>query len=390
MTFLYDDHVFIQLLAGTSVLDEIVKQAQQIQLNQEELTRKLTRSRQKTDEAKLIAAKLTQSLIEQWQQSQQQNDHPVYVRDLVNLEAYLNFLLKTKQKAHDGKPVVIHQDFGGEPSEEFLASIDKKLYVPFQKAWWVHRSGLSENLRELDIASKQPGNEVMKPLVKGLIEQSNAIGVAYESVHGEISPYSEAPGQDGKGKVQLGLAVKIPDDDVLDQRDPSNKGVKKDLATQFAALRHLPFQADSSISPYDMSAFARNMNTLLTKFPQFIAGPLFGQIERISTDLNRNYAEWHSFINQIVAKDPQSNAGQALEDVAYSIVSPGNSLDAIFGSTQYVKQAANRLIQMINLTISALTAIYRSPTLVDMFGKSVIDDQIKTAHIFTNSLRGMA
>lgn len=378
MTFLHNDKVLVKLLADTGVLDTLTKHAQQVDT-----------------EAKIIATKLANILATQAVQSGQKNEPAVYVRDLVDLIAYLNFLLKTNQHAEDGKPIVIHQTAGGEATKEFLDSIDKNLYVQYQKDFWVHKAGLQSRLNELDIVANRTGNEVMKPLVKNLIVQANeGLGLKFESSQSlPPNPYDDEH-SNGTNKKQT--PSKMNDG----KGDPNYKNVslkdngenEGDMEEDFSSIRNvLPFQSTSSISPYDMNLFVRTMHALLAKYPQLLAGPMLGQAEQFTSEMNKNYAGWQAFVRTISSQNPSGNAAQALEEVPYNRAGmPNSQLEQIFGNTPNAREAANRLVQMINLSQQALVSLQRSPQIINLLGKDVVDGQVRQAQSLVTSLNPLA
>jgi hypothetical protein len=367
MSFLFEDNILAKILIESKVFEQLNKYGQQV-----------------NDEAKLVAVKLTNRLMQEAVQASDTKSHSeVYVQDLVSLDSFLNFLLKNEER-FDGELIVYHNATTAD-----IQPPKPELYVKY-KDFFVLKAGLTDRLRELDIASKQAGNEVMKPLLKNLIEEANKnLGLGFESHHENLpaNPFDN----DGNQKGQSGSKVQVPFAMNESTADPNYKNVsqkteQQTLQQDLEQLRNvLPLQSTSSLSPYDMTLFIRSMYQLVSKHPKLVTGPMLGQFAQFNADIERAYAEWQSFVGR--ASSVASNAQSAREDVSYDLAGrPNVGLEMTFGNTPNAREAAARLLHMVKLVEQSITSINRSPNMTNLLGQDILSGQVARAKAFIDSL----
>ena len=375
MSFLFKDDVLSELIVKSGLFEKLNKYGQQV-----------------SDEAKLVAVKLANNLMQQAVHAgDTSSKSEVYVQDLVSLDSFLNFLLKNEER-FDGKLIVYHNATTAD-----IQPPNPELYTKY-KEWFIMKPGLLDRLRELDIASKQAGNEVMKPLLKGLIAEANqSLGLGFESQHDNVpaNPYDGQNGnqkggpggQGGNAKVQVPFAIdeSTADPNYRNVSQKSNND-QQSLNQDLEQLRNvLPFQSTTSISPYDITLFIRSMYQLVTKHQKLVTGPMLGQLKQFSADIERDYFEWQAFVGRATAT--ASNAQSAREDVPYDLGGrPNNGLETLFGSTGNAREAAQRLLQMVKLVEQTIMSINRSPNMSNLLGQDILAGQTQRARAFTDSL----
>lgn len=368
MSFLYDDNVLAKLLIESGAFEQLNKYGQQV-----------------NNEAKLVAVKLANRLMQEAvQASDTSSDAEVYVQDLVSLDSFLNFLLKNEQR-FDGQLIVYHN-----ATTENIEPPNPEMYVKY-KDFFVLKAGLTERLKELDMASQQAGNEVMKPLLKGLIFEANkSLGLGYESQYSAVpaNPYgSQSGNQAGNNgsKVQVPFAM---DESVADpnHKNVSQESEKQALQQDIEQLRNvLPLQSSNSISPYDITLFVRSMYQLVAKHPKLVTGPMLGQFKQFNADVERAYTEWQAFVGRATTNAP--NAQSAREDVPYDLSGrPNTGLEMLFGNTQNAREAGARLLHMLKLVEQSIMSINRSPTMTNLLGQDILSNQLTKAKAFIDSL----
>lgn len=328
-------------------------------------------AQQADNEAKLIATKLAKNLLEQANQESGTTSE-LYVKDLVNLDAYLNFLLSNEER-YDGKLIVFHN-----ATNQDISPPDAQLYFKY-KDFYVLKEGLSAKLRDLDILSNQQGNEVMKPLVKSLISESNkSLSLNFESMHGKAPGEPDFSQPNQKSKVQVGFSA---DESAVSGEKNENTAKTTSLEEDVMGLRNvMPFQSNISLSPYDMTAFIRGVNQIVHKHKDFLIGPILGQFEQFNQDIESQYNQWHSRVAEM-------NAASLGDEVPFDRARrPGTTLEQLFHGTMNAREVAQRLLQMVNLVQQALMSINRSPKLSDLLGKDVLSHQLAEAQSFADSL----
>lgn len=370
MSFLFEDDTLITFLDKSGLLDKLNKYAQQTD-----------------NDVKLVAMKLAQKLGEEVTGNHGTDDTEIYVKDLVSLEAYLNYLYKNKKTSNDGHSLVLQSVGinGQQPGEK-----DKHLYMPYN-GFFVYVSEVAGLINGLVIESEKKGNEVMKPLVKGLkTEATKAFGDAFTAHEQDSTDPNALP------VTQNTLYMKsknTPNADDQNSKNVSFKTKEKSGTTvqqDLASLRNvLPFQGSTSLSPYSMMFFIQSMNEILQKsYTQGInlhAGSLLGDFTEYYSSISRSYAEWMNFCAQASAVGP--NANTARNKVPYDLSGrPFTGLESIFGNTPNAKLAAQRLLQMVNLTKQSLLSIQDSIDLMNILGKDIVSNQIRQAESFTNNL----
>lgn len=375
MSFLFEEVVLAKLLVESGLFNSLSKYGQQVD-----------------NEAKQIAVKLTNNLMNQAINQSSSNDLPIYVQNLVDLDSYLNFLVKNGVRATGGKLITYHDASGTNPSP------DAEAYTKY-KEFYVLKDGLLEKLRELDIVANQVGNEVMKPLVKGLISQINNIfGITFESaINPPANPYENIVGQDQlynksdgqHGNVNSGQYKNVsfsPDSEV------NNLTQHQKLQEDIIGVRNtLPFQSSTSISPYDITLFIRSMAQLLNNHKNLITGPMLGQFQQFNSDIERNWTAWQNFISRVDSTGLVTNVKSLRDEVPYDRANrPNTTLENLFGNNLNAKEAAQRLLQMVNLTQQAILSINRSPQMVDLLGKDVLNNQANQTRLFIESLTPFA
>lgn len=371
MSFLFEDDTLIKLMNDSGLLDKLNKYAQE-----------------SNQEAKLLAIKLAKKLASEWVGEQGTNDTEIYVKDLVSLTAYLQYLDKYKKQSADGHPIALQAK---NINAKQFADTYKKSYFPYN-GFLVYVSGLKSLINELLIESEKDGNQVMKPLVNGLHAESiKSFGDAFnntdEDEDGGTAENIEDPD---------GIPKNIPASTMyMKHRPDGNKGSGKakqetTLDQDLESMRNLlPFQSTSSLSPYDMTFFIRSFNNVLAKSVKqkvnLNAGPIVGQFVQFNESIERNYTEWVNFCAKASALAP--NANSAREEVPYDLAGrPFTHLETLFGNTPNAREGAQRLLQMVSLTSQALLSLQRSPDLTNLLGKDIISSQTRRAQAFINNL----
>lgn len=372
MTFLYDDKVLLKLLIDSGAFDKVSKYAQYAQ-----------------EQAKQLALQLAQDLLSS-NSSIAEKTPDLYVKDLVDLDSYLNFLLKNNTKAQDGKFIVINQ--GNAPSQDLLDSIDKKIYTLY-KSFWIHKQGLSDLLYQLNVNAQLPGNEVMKPLVKKLFEQTNQLGVKFDNMVSK-NPYEE----DNETKKQPTSNVQVPfgisqttaDDaagqnsDTKSDKDQANNASQAELEN---ALNNLPFKHNGWLSPYDMQSFIINISRYIHSNPKLNNSRLGVEFTNYLDNMNQNVGLWNSLINKVSAEISNSNAKSYRLKVPYDLSQrPTVVLEQIFGSTPNARSAAQILLTMVNLMEQSFDSLRESTVFSALISQDKLNSQINQAQSYANSL----
>lgn len=372
MTFLYEDNVLNSLLVSANLIDKLVKEAQQA-----------------NDEARLIATKLVNNLAAQAVQKGPSTGSELYVQDIVSLDAFLNFLLK-HQERFAGKLIVLHDATNGQSPPENQEDYHK------YKDFFILKDGLIDYWRKVEAASKQVGNEVMKPLVKNLLAEINQAlnyNVEPSPAEPQDNPYDAEndtqTNQKGKSVVQVPFKMNQDAIDNVSGGASNNKAKQTseaELAKDFASIRNvLPFQSTNSLSPYDITLFINTMFELLDKHKSVIVGPMYGQFEQFSQNIKKNYNDWQGFISR--ASQTASNAQSARDEVPYDRGRrPFTGLETIFGSTPNAREAAQRLLQMVNLVQQSIMSINRSSKLMSLLSQDVLNHQLSEAQSYIDSL----
>lgn len=387
MSFLFEEDILAKILIDSGEFERLIKSAQNA-----------------NEQIKSIAQKMANNLLSQTTAQHDKPDADLYVRDLVNLDAYLTFLLTNRQR-FNGKLIVFHQAVG-----EALPP-NPELYTLYH-TFWVYKDGLKNRLTELDVISNQVGNEVMKPLVKGLIQEANqSLKLEYTREADESLPSNPYAGQEQANdkanknskqpsKFQIGFSAdESAIKNVIDDKNQSQSNAKS--KQDLNALRDsMPFKSPNSLSPYDMYLFIHNVNNILQNNPKLISGPMGTQFERFNESIYSKYLDWQNFI----AKLPNSNEtplnpstpttsdkNSLKEEVPFERGNrPLAMLTSLFGSTNAAREAAQRLLQMVNLTHQALLSITRSAQLVDLLGKDIVANQTNQASNYADSLTPFA
>jgi hypothetical protein len=390
MSFLFQDDVLAKLLVESGLFADLNKYGQQV-----------------SSDAKLVAAKLAKSLMEQAIDQSGARDEQVYVQNLADLDSYLNYLWKNGVKDATGDLISYHDTAGNTPPK------NPSLYTKYMKGnedtgFYVIKDALLGKLRELDEAVSQAGNEVMKPLVKGLIEQVNStFGTSYESqVHKDDKTGAPtAPHTDVAGNSSLPTAQPIaqgtpgnlqnisynPNDPNAQnasntQEESHGNGANSSLQT---LLGNLPFQTADALSPYAMQSFIGNAANLASALqPQLKDGRLNVELTQFANSINSEVSEWNSFVNSPpVGGVGGANASAYQTEVPYDRANrPFSTLETIFGSQFKAKESVQRLLQMVLLVQQTIASIKRSPMLTNAIGSNILDNQSRQATAFTNSL----
>jgi len=364
MTFLYDDKILVKFLSEAGMLDKLIKDAQVVEAN-----------------AKDIALKLAKNLL-QSNTTIDGKDADLFVKDLVSLEAYLNYLLKNDRRTNDGMAIVLQgQGINGGPPPE----ANKQFYKPYG-GFFVHVSGITNLINMLDVEAQKPGNEVMKPLVK------NLKSAATKAFGADFTP-QQLPDNPSKRPYNVSM---MGDESIFDPDAKKNKGTETEVGARAKVTPNTisqtpPFGSDNLISPLDMYNFITNMDKLLlqssNKLPE-IAG-LQTQFARLSNNILVNYNDWIGFINRM---PPESSASNYHDHVPYNRSKPYSAFMSMFpggnaGSPQgHAIEAGARLTKMIETTSYALELMQRSPQLMTIF-KDFVPVQLQRAKTFMNGLQ---
>jgi hypothetical protein len=379
MSFLFEDHTLVKILDESGLLSKLNKYAQDADA-----------------QAKLLAQKLADKLANELADHKGTADTEIYVKDLVSLEAYLNYLLKHNKKSDDGHRLVIQggPGIGGEQ----LTEADKHLYMSYH-GFFVYVSGVAGLVKQLLVESKKMGNEVMKPLVKGLHDEATkSFGEAFNTSDAdededgtdadETGDQDETTKSKGFPVTQNTFYAKFKNTkNTKDNKSDPTKGqtsVEQDLA----GLRNaLPFQSTDSLSPYDMQSFINAFSGLAAKFPNVGDGRLNTESLQFRQAMDGNMAKWNTFINQVATEFPKSNAVSYQNRVPYNLAGrPFTGLTQIFASTPKAEDASRYLLQMVRLVEQTLFSLQRAPDLVALLGKDIISNQVRLSQAFANKL----
>lgn len=365
MSFLYDDEVFAQLLINSGIMSELTKQAQDA-----------------VDQSDIDLKSLVAQLVDNIQSHTAGQQPDIYVRDLVDMPAFLNMLLKSGQKTSDGKSIVIRQDVG--TPEEFAATFtpeNKALYKPLTGdavGFWVHVNGLQAKLAELDTLSKQAGNELMIPLVQNLVQQSKVDGINVPQTTTEMppNPYETSGDVSGKNPTDKSTS-KTPYKNV--SYTPEQQAESDAIAT--VSSIQVPFLKPNEISPEKMNNFIHDVGEILNHTPQLGAGRMQQQFAQLDQAISAQYYQWRAFTSA-------ANAPAAAEAIPYDRNQrPSEMLKNIFHNPTLAREAVRHLSDMITLTIQALSNINNSHSpLENKLGESRITTALANANAYLGSL----
>jgi hypothetical protein len=377
MSFLFKDEVLAKLLIESGVFEKLNKFGQQV-----------------SNDAKSIARKLADTLLQQSvQESFATPELQIYAQNLVSLDHFLTFLYDNKDR-DDGDLIVYHNAVVGQdiPPEKV------ELYTKY-KEFFVLKKGLIKRLHELNAASSEAGNELMKPLLQKLIPEANEkLALGFEAQQAGAVSNQQGESQVGKGTTPttttgdsaVNPAASDPNYKRVSVQNESEEEKPDQLGNSLKNLMsNLPFQSTDTISPDDMESFIDGLFTISA-----MLNNEYFQNERFKSDvlkyhlaMSNDMASWVSFINKVAQQIPASNATSYKTQVPFDLGGrPITELEQIFGSTPNARSAAQILLKMILLMQQSLYTIKRSPQLVDRLSQEVIDNQLQRSKAFADQL----